>query len=215
MLISIDRYYDSEFYNKCLQALANNKVPVKQFISSTSYKWFLDVPSLPVMLNFEQIQENEKRYLLSKSIAVFPSDQYKLYRRASDYGTLNPFMIRADYMLSDKQYACFFNIKSFSQGHDLSKIINDKVYYLGKYYNNKYRIALCFDPSVRTVLSSSEILYEKSPSVSWIQTELDLNYKVFMQRDYLMKFTRTPYFLNRRFETPNYYGEFQRRFFTF
>ena len=49
MLITIDPYYNVEFYNKCIQALINNKVPVKQFISPISKKWYLDVPVLPII----------------------------------------------------------------------------------------------------------------------------------------------------------------------
>lgn len=214
MLISIDKYYNSEFYNRCLTSLTNNKVKVKQFISPVSLKWFLDVPTLPVMLDFEICPDNEKRFLLSKTIAVYASDQYRLYRRTSDYGILNPEMIRADYMVNNR-YGCFFHLRNREDGHNLSKAFNTKIFYLGKYYNNKYRLCLCTDPNVKSLLSGSDVLYEKSESISWIQAEYELNQKVFMLRDYLVKFTRTPYFDNHKFVAPNYFGDLQKRFFTF
>lgn len=215
MLVSIDKFYEVDFYNKCIQALLNNKVPVKQFISSTTLKWFLDVPYPPVMLNYELPQETEKRFMLSKTIAVFPSDQYLLYRRPNDYRFLNPKMVRADYMTNDNQYACFFHLKNQYDGHTLSKAVNSKIYYIGKYYNNRYRICVCLEPSIRPLLSSTDVLFEKTEKETWVKTETEINQRVFMLRDYLMKFTRTPYFSGNKFEAPPYYGEFQKRFFTF
>lgn len=215
MLVSIDNFYNVDFYNKCIQALLNNKIPVKQFISSTTLKWFLDVPYPPVMLNYEVLPENERRFLLSKAIAVYPSDQYRLYRRNGDVRTFNPFMVRADYMTDDKQYACFFHLKNQYDGHTLSKALNTTIYYIGKYYNNRYRICVCLDPAIRPLLSSGDVLYEKTEKESWVKTEIDINQRVFMLRDYLMKFTVTPYFKGNKFETPPYYGAFQKRFFTF
>lgn len=215
MLVSIDKYYGAEFYNRCLEALTNNGVPVREFINPMTYKWFLDVPTPPVMLNYDAIQENEKRFLLSKTIPVYGSDQYRLYRRTSDYGHINPVMIRADYMTSDSQYACFFNVRNRDSLFSLSEALNTKIFYLGKYYNNKYRIAVCLEPSVRALIGPTDVLYEKSVSATWAQTEYMINQKVFVMRDFLMKFTRTPYFEKHRFVAPNYFGEYQRRFFTF
>ena len=215
MLVSIDKFYNVEFYNKCIQALLNNKVPVKQFISSVTMKWFLDVPYPPVMLNYEELQGNERRFLLAKAIAVYPNDQYKLYRRTNDTRSFNPVMVRADYMTDDKQYACFFHLKNQYDGHTLSKALNTKIYYIGKYYNNRYRICVCLDPAVRSLLSTSDVLYEKAETEPWTKAETEINQRVFMLRDYLMKFTRTPYFSGNKFDAPLYYGEFQRRFFTF
>lgn len=214
MLITLDRYYSADFYNGCIQALINNKIPVKQFISSTTYKWYLDVPYAPLMVNYDVMPEGNRRYLLSKTIAVNQSDQYKLYRRIGDYGVINPVMVKADYMLSDKQYACFFNLRNRFDGNSLSKLIKDRIYYLGKYYANKYRLCVCTNPSIRPLLAYTDVLYEKKETVTWVQAELDINMNMFMFRDYLMKFTVTPYFFNGKFETPSYFGDFQRRFFT-
>ena len=70
MLITIDPYYNVEFYNKCIQALINNKIPVKQFISPISKKWYLDVPVLPIMLNYDLVPENEKRFLFQNDLVT-------------------------------------------------------------------------------------------------------------------------------------------------
>lgn len=215
MLITIDPYYNVEFYNKCIQALINNKVPVKQFISPISKKWYLDVPVLPIMLNYDLVPENEKRFLLSKTIAVQPQEQYLLYRRTGDTNVLNPVMVKADYMTQDTQYALFFNLKNRQDGNNLSKVFKTKIYYLGKYYYNKYRLCVCFDEGIKTLISASDIVYEKTPSTTWMKAEQDINQKVFLLRDYLVKFTQTPYFDGSKFVCPNYYGELQKRFFSF
>lgn len=215
MLVSIDKFYNVDFYNKCIQALLNNKIPVKQFISSVTFKWYLDVPYAPIMLNYETLPTTERRFLLSKAIAVYPSDQYKLYRRTNDARALNPVMVRSDYMADDKQYACFFHLKNQYDGHTLSKALNTKIYYIGRYYNNRYRICVCLDPAIRPLLPSSDVLFEKTEEITWNKAEIEINQRVFMLRDYLMKFTRTPYFTGNKFEAPPYYGELQKRFFTF
>ena len=196
MLITIDEYYGIDFYNECRQALTNNGIAYKEYIAVKSpYNWYLDIPSTPIMVNYDVITNAQERFIVNKVEAALPNEEYILQRRQSDAGksalvtyTLNKPLLEAQ----NSDYACFFNARNREQLTELSKTLG-KIYYFGRYYN-KFKVALCYNKMIKNYVDASEILTEKETSV--YQMELDLNYKVFKLNDRLRKFTNTPSFEN-------------------
>ena len=219
MLITIDDFYSVDFYNICKEALQNNGVPFKEYVSTIGkYKWYLDVPTAPIMVNYTVCPISEERYLVNKVQPLEKSSEYRYYRRIDSYQRLAYRYIRNDAWSSiDGKTAWLVKIDSKEQILKWSQIDRDtKIWYLGRYLGNRYRLALVTSEIIRTLIPRENILAEKSSSMSVELFETEINYKVLYSKDRIVKFSETPYFKNDRFYTPQYYPEDQKnRFFVF
>lgn len=213
MLISIDRFYSENFYNTCKEALKNNNILYSEYVSTIgTYKWYLDVPRKPFMINFEECPVSERRYLVSKVIPLDMSDEYRYYRRADSMGHFEPKYVRNDVFSSlVNSEAYLFKVKSKKQLVDLSKI--SRIWYLGRYYNNRYRLALTTSLACRIVIPSEDVLLEKNPDETPENFELRINYSVLNSKEKIVKFSRTPYYENGKWNVPTYYPEYAKERF--
>ena len=206
MLVTIDEYYDINFYLQTIQALKNNQVPFTEYILSiTPFYWYINVDNPPSFVNYDMLPNNLRKYIINLVQPATPSDDYKYQRRETftdkkalkHYGRNTP-MIEAD----NSDYACFFNLKDKEQALELSKSVG-KIWYFGKYYNNM-KIALCTNRMIKNFISSEDILVQKDrKSKSSIQMEIELNYNVFRLNTRLKKFSMTPYFDNGSYKPVN------------
>lgn len=216
MFISIDDFYPVSFYNQCREALKNNNIPFKEYISIVgSNKWFLEVPRAPIMLNYTVCPQSEERYLISKVQALEPTFEYRYYRRESRF---NPIYTRNDAWGSTlEKEAWLVNIISSEWIRGLSRLDPlSKIWYLGRYWGNKYKLAIITSPIMRAIIPRENILLSKAKSESPEVFEANINYRVLRGFDRIEKFSSTPYFLNGLFKTPQYYPEeLKTRFFIF
>lgn len=219
MLITIDDFYSVDFYNTCKEALLNNGVPFKEYVSITgNNKWYLDVPRAPLMVNYTVCPKSEERYLINKVQALELSAEYRYYRKIDGYQKMSFKYTRNDAWSSlEGKEAWLVKIDSKEQILKWSQIDREtKIWYLGKYLGNRYRLALVTSGIIRTLIPRENILAEKTVLTSVEQFESEINYKVLFLKDRIVKFSETPYFKNDRFFMPQRYPEDQKsRFFVF
>lgn len=201
-LLTIDPYYNIEQYNEGLSALKNNSVEYKEFISTkTPFNWFLELPQLPIMTNFDEVNKTEAKFLIAKVLPARANEEYLLQRRNSDdgYKALEKFTLNEPLRLGKDGYACFFNIRNKEQLIDLSRLFPDKIWYFGK-YRNKFKVAYCTNAMIKNFIPKEDILVEKSGGDRGIyDLEVELNFKIFRLQDRLLKYTETPYFMNGKY----------------
>lgn len=202
---TIDEYYPIEFYNECREALKNNNIPFNEFISiKPPFNWYFQLDQDPIMVNFDKLPKNIERFLVNKQRALRANEEYRFQRRNDGIGQKALFKYSENEPLKEARlsdYAVFFNAQSKEQLQEITKDLpGTKIYYFGRYYKDKYKVALCMNPMIKNFLNSGDILLEndnefKEPG----RFEAELNFKVFRQFDYLQKYTETTYFLNGKY----------------
>jgi len=200
-MITIDEYYDIPLYIEALQALRNNRIEYKEYISTKSpFNWYIDMDQNPVMINYDVLPNNQQKFLLNKVEPATPTEKY-IYERKEQFDgvkALKHYSMNKPLEIAEKSdYACFFAARNRVQLQELSKNLGT-IYYFGKYYGNKYRIALCTNKMIKNFVNVDEILVTKTSSVT--QMELDLNFKIFRLNDRLRKFTEQPTFKNGKLQ---------------
>ena len=213
MFVTIDPYYSVEFYNEVKEALKNNGIEPKEFISiKTPFSWYLQVPREPLMVNYDVLDKANERFLINKLQSLRENEAYRYMRRNDGVGqkailkyTENTPMKEA--RLSD--YAVFFQAKNKETMLKISKEMPIKLWYMGKYYSNKYRVMLCTNKLILNYIDRSDILMEKNSSEfnEPGRFEAELNFKVFRHMDYLEKYTETPYFKDGVYHQPSIKGD--------
>lgn len=203
MFITIDPYYDNNFYNECLHALQNNNIEFREFVSTRApFYFYLELPSSPLMTNYDEILDT--RYLVSKVLPVLPNDETYLLRRNESRQIKKYILNDAFREENESDYAIFFSIPGVEAGRELTKNISGKVYYLGKYYSRKYRVCISTSPYVKTFIPKSWILLEKTQLHNQPGSfEAYFNYKVLLLKDRIIKYSQTPYFENGVYVRPN------------
>jgi len=217
MQITTDPYYTPQFYNVCKETLKNNDVEFSEFINiKPPYDWYFDVPRKPLMVNFDVATKSLKRWLVPIVQPLRPNDAYLLMRRDNDKGpkALLKFIENEPLREARKSdYAVFFTVKNREEVTDLSKMYPGKIWYFGKYYNNKYRVCLATHPIMKGFLDPSQILLERTTELEEPgRFEAELNWRVFQQKDFLVKFTEMPYFDDGSYSRPRIRGEDTSRF---
>lgn len=212
MYITIDPYYGTQFYNECKEALKNNEITFSEFISiKPPYDWYFKLSQSPLMVNFDKLSEKDSRWLVSKVKALTPTDEYKLLRRDNDKGqqALLKFIENEPLEESRKSnFAVFFTIKNKEEGEKLSREFPGKIWYMGKYYSNRFRVCLSTNPYIKNFIDPSQILLEKTKEHNESgRFEADLNFSIFRGKDILIKYTQTPYFQDGLYNQPNIKGE--------
>lgn len=204
MFYTIDDYYDINFYNSTKEALKNNKVQYSEFIEIKSpYHWYfnLDDSIKPVMVNYDTLIK--PRYLVSKVIALQNNEEYILQRRTDDSGQAIQKYIYNDAFNDSIDTGILFHIKSRDELLKLSRAFPGKIYYLGKYRNNKFRVCLCNNTMIKNYILPDQILLEKTPDMKEIgRFEAEFNYRVLKLKDYIVKYTKTIYAENGILKRP-------------
>ena len=205
MFISIDDYYDIDFYNDALMALEENGVQYSEHIlfqNSSIPKYCLNLPSAPLMVHYNSLLPEEEKYLVSKVIPIDANSSVELYRKHGDFGKgIRKEIYLNDAFLSIENYAAFINISSKEEALKLSKDIPLKIWYLGKYFN-KYKVCLITSDYFIPALKESQILLEKTEKMSIVRFEQEFNFNVLHRKDRLIKYSKTPYFEGGIFYRP-------------
>ena len=195
MFYTLDNYYGVKFYNDTREALKNNQIKFKEFIEIKSpYNWYikLDDNLKPIMVNYDEKQKY--RFLVQKVQALRSNEEYLLQRREDDAGTNIKKYIFNDAFRDSEEYGIFFHIKSKDELLKISKEFPGKIYYLGKYYDNKYRVCICNNIMIKNYINPGQILLEKTPEMKEPgKFEAEFNYRVLKLNDYIVKYTETIY----------------------
>jgi len=204
-IFTIDPFYDVNHYNESLQALENNKVKYEEFILlRTPYSFYLRLENKikPSMLNYENVTKSRWNSLLTKVRPLVPRDILKLYRFNKNLSSIKDYINNDAFneALKSKR-TIIFQYKNQEQLLNLSKTYG-KIYILGKYINNRYRLAMCFDPNIKNVLFPKSILIDMKEHKLG-ELELEINNKILNNREKIIKWTQTPYFLNGVYNRTN------------
>lgn len=215
MFYTLDNYYSVKFYNSTREALKNNQIQFKEFIEIKSpYQWFFKLADnlKPIMVNYD---EKEKyRFLVQKVQALRPNEEYLLQRREDDAGASIKKYIFNDAFRDAEEYGILFNIKSKDELLSISKEFPGKIYYLGKYYDNKFKVCLCDNNMIKNYISPDQILLEKTPEMKEPgRFEAEFNYRVLKLKDYIIKYTETIYALNGSLVRPKVFDTANKKIF--
>lgn len=210
--VTLDPYYNNQFYNEAKEALKNNKIDFKEFISIKppfNFYFGLDDSLSPLMVNYDEANKSDEKWLINKVIPVRAVDEYILLRRESDSSanSIKKFIYNEPLKFAAKSnYACFFNIKSRNQVIEISKLYPFKIWYLGKYYYNRYKIGLALEDIIKNFVPEEDILLEKNDGEfnEIGRFEAALNYRVFLQKERLIKYSMTPYIENGQYFKTQY-----------
>jgi hypothetical protein len=199
-MFTIDEYYNIPFYNEGLQAMRNNGVDYKEYISTKApYNFYIESKEKPIMVNYDVLTNAMQKYIINKVEPATSSEEYLLSRRTQfegikglkEYGMNKPMS-----MINKSDYACFFSVKNKTEMLELSESLGT-LFYFGKYYNN-IRVGLCYNKMIKNMIEPDRILVEKTKNA--IQMELDINFRIFRLNDRLRKFTETPYFKDGKYK---------------
>lgn len=213
MFYTIDPYYDVNFYNQSKEALKNNNVNFSEFIEIKSpYRWFLKLNESPIMVNYDKIEKN--RFLVQKVQALRPNDEYLLQRRGNSEGTNIKRYIYNDAFRDAEDYGLFFNIKNREEFIRLSREYPGKIYYLGKYYDNKFRVCLVNNPMIKNYILPNQILLEKTPDMKEPgRFEAEFNYKILKFNDFIYKTSETIYSQDGKIIRPSSFDSTNSKYF--
>lgn len=202
MFVSIDTYYGVEFYKQCIEALKNNEVSFKEFISIKSpFKWWVKLDTAPIMVNYDIASKEEERFLINKVIPNRPNSEYLLLRRddisidsLKRYTENEPFQ-------KCRSTGLFFKVQNKAELLRISKDYPKKIWFIGKYYNNKYNVCMAEDSIIKNFLPPESVLLENTFK-EYGRFEVEFNWKILLLKERIVKFTETPYALNGQYITP-------------
>lgn len=206
MLITLDPFYDVEFYNRCKNSLENNKCEYREFICvRPPFNWYLDIKTEPNLLDYTKAERIDKQHMVSVAKPIKTADFWKHYRRGNDTrDNISRFIVNDAFEEASKStYSAFVHIRSKEQALKLSANMKGiKLWYFGKFYRNKYRVYLINSELVPNFIPREDILITKDNDL--VTFEKDLNFKIFKLQDLLIKNSETVYMLNGRIQLPSY-----------
>lgn len=215
MFYTIDEYYDVNFYNQAKEALKNNNIEFSEFLEiKNPYRWFFKLPDniKPIMVNYDEVVKN--RFIVRKVVALRTNEEYLLQRRGSSEGANITRYIYNDAFEAAKDYGLFFNIKNKEELLRISKEYPGKIYYLGKYYGNRFRVCLVNNPMIKNYINQDQILLEKTPDMKEPgRFEAEFNFKVLKQNDYIYKTIETIYAENGVIVRPKVFDTTNAKYF--
>lgn len=198
MFITIDPYYDTQFYNQCKEALANNGVPYHEYILSIPpYNFYFDVLNPPTFINYDTIANQHVKWLVNIVKALKPSDDYIYARRDSFVNTdaLHQYAVNDALRSAEKTGEGIFFTGTREEILRISSLYPRKIYYMGRYFNRKYKVFFTDNLLVMNLLRPDQILVQSKKFKSVTELEVDLNWGIFHGKDRLVKISETPFIL--------------------
>lgn len=217
MIITIDPYYDIPFFNRVLESLKNNKIPFNLFVDSKSpYYFYIDQPVQPTYLDYEILNTNRERNLVSIVEALQPSTQYKFARRASHTGLkgMEYYTLNDQFGQMQKEKQAHIVHMHVEHAFKVSKQYPRKLYFLGRYYNNSHIVFAQDSLLLKNYLTDipHKVLQSSSSFQHSTELEQEINYKHFLFKDRIIKLEKTPYLLNGKYYPPTIVNEYKRKF---
>ena len=206
MFITMDPYYDINFYNECLHALENNDVNFKEYISTKPpYEYYIEIDNKPMFINYDAVNDSYSKWLVNIVKALKPNDDYIYLRRDSivNLKAINHYAINDALRTGVKTGEGIFFTSTKEDILKISKNFPRKIYYFGRYFNNKYRVFFSDSLLIQNFLNQDQILVSSKSFKSITELEVDLNYNVFHEKDRLEKLSETPYVLNGKYHQIN------------
>jgi hypothetical protein len=196
MLITIDDYYNVQFYNETREALKNNGVSFNEFIiAKPPYFYYIDTDNPPLFINYDQATHQQSKQMVGVVKSSKNIDDYTL-RRREGFNNIRAIDVYAiNDALRDGQNSMqgiFFNA-SKDNVIRISKEYPRKIYFFGNYLNQRYSVFFADNLIIKNFLNESQILIESESFSSIIELEILLNYKVLKLNDRLEKISNTPY----------------------
>jgi hypothetical protein len=202
MFITIDDFYDIGFYNECKEALKNNKVEYQEFISTIApYDFVLEVKDAPIFINYSVLKKSQERYLVNIIKPLKPNDEY-IYERRESYTNKKAI---AHYAVNDalksceKSGECVVFTANKDEALAISKEFPRKIWFMGRYFNRKYKIFISDNMLIKNLLAEDQIIISDKRFKNIADIEVELNYNTFKMQDRLLKLSETPYVYKGRF----------------
>ena len=206
MFLTIDDYYDTNFYNECIEALKNNKVEFNEFISTAApYNFYFEVQDddSPKFINYDEVPRSYNRFLVNKIIALNPKDDY-IYQRRTTYvnkAALDHYAVNDALETAEQSGEGIFFTATKEEILKISKEYPRKMFYMGRYFNRKYKVYFTDNLIVKNYLTKNQILVESNSFNHVTDLETELNLKIFHLKDRLVKLSETPYVLKGKIKT--------------
>lgn len=215
MFITIDPYYNIQFYNECRQALKNNNVKFKEYISTkTPYYFYFEVDSAPTFINYDQAAESYTRFLVNIVKPLKPSDEYIYLRRESfsDTKGVRQYALNEPLISAEKTRQGVFFTGTKEQILSVSKNYPRKMWFMGKYLGRQYKLFFTDHLSIKNFVPPEQILVQNNSFKLVTDLEVELNYKVFHEKDRLEKNSETPYIQNSKYYSVNIRADISDKF---
>lgn len=209
-IVTIDPYYNIGFYNECKQALNNNEVEFTEYVSSKPpFNFYLEVENEPAFIDYDLVTNSYSRFLVNIVKPVKPNDEYIYTRRDSITNTkaLSHYCVNAPLRSAEISGEGIFFTANKEEILRISKDFPRKIWFMGRYFNRKYRIFFTDNLLVKNFISSDQVLVESRNVKRSTDMELELNYNIFKGKDRLEKLSETPYLKNGKFYPVNIKSE--------
>lgn len=201
-LITIDPYYNVQFYNECKEALKNNNTDFKEYISTKPpYNFFFEVEENPTFINYDSVAESYGKFLVNLIKPLRANEEY-IYQRRESYTNIKAikhYAINEPLKASEETGQGIFFTANKEEILRISKEFPRKIWFMGKYFNKKYRVFFTDNLLIKNWLNDEQILVEKRNVKNSLDLELELNFKIFKGKDRLEKLSETPYILKGQF----------------
>lgn len=206
MLVSIDDYYNVDFYNECVQALKNNGVEFSEYISTVSpYKFYFEVENPPTFVNYDEASTSYARHLVNIVRALKPNDDYLYLRRASyvNKKAVKQYAINDALGAGQKSGEGVFFTATKEDILRMSREYPRKIWFMGRYFNRRYKVFFADSLMVKNYVNEKDVMIASDSFGLITELEAELNYKYFMLQDRLLKISQTPYVKDGRFYPVN------------
>lgn len=216
MIFTIDPYYDIAFLNRTLETLKNNRVPYELLIDSKQpYNFYIESPMSPVFLDFDEVPDSRKRFLVSTTKAYTPSNDYIYMPRQNNTGLkgFKHYQQNDVFKAMQKSGEGIILNLSMQQAQEISKEYPRDLYFLGRYLGNTHRLFQADSLLLKNYLDSKHTILVQSSSFTF-STELEsyVNYNRFQLKDRILKLDVTPKFRNGKFIQPPIRNEYRSKF---
>ena len=201
-LINIDDYYNIQFYNETKEALKNNGVEFREFINTVPpYNFAIMCDKEPVYVNFDKVNRPQERFYVNIIRPLTPNQEYLYERRESftNKKAINHYAVNDALKLGEKSGEGIFFTANKEEILRISKEFPRKIFYFGKYYNNKYKLFFSDSLIIKNYIDSDQILVESKSFKHITDLEIKLNYDIFKLSDRLMKLSETPFVKDGKF----------------
>lgn len=201
-IITIDPYYDVNFYNETKEALNNNGVEYQELISLKSpYYFYFEVENNPSFINYDEVNKSYSRNLVTKVKPLKPND-VNLYLRRDSYTALKAIdqYAKNDALRTAEKtgQGIFFTAKK-EEILGISNEFQRKIWFMGRYFNRKYMVFFTDNLMVKNFIDPSQVLVESRDVSDVSLLESRLNFEIFREKDRLEKLSETPYIFKGKF----------------